>query len=132
MGDIGLHVAVDMVEPLRITGNIVGIVATLIILLGIARSYALYILGFTGIAIVAVNTLFSSENGFAILMLVFIGVSLFLLLRWAQIKSAEANSEGENASGRFYHRWWVALPASLFGVAIVLLTGLSVTLGNSH
>lgn len=59
-------------------------------------------------------------------MLVFIGVSLFLLLRCAQVKLAEVNAERENADAPFYHRWWVALLASLVGVAIVLVSGLSV------
>ncbi len=95
MFDIAVHVAVDMVEPLRITGNIVGIAAALIVLLGFAKTYAPYILGGAAIAVVAVNTVFASENGFAIPMLIFIGVSLFLLLRWAQVKLAEANSERE-------------------------------------
>jgi hypothetical protein len=121
--DLVLHVAIDMAEPLRITGNIVGIAAALIVLLGFAKSYAPHILGGAAVTVVALNALHASEHGFAIPMLVFIGVALFLLLRWAQVKSLEAYPESENAVGRFYHRWWMALLAALVGVGIVTLSG---------
>lgn len=129
LSDAVLHVAIDMAEPLRITGNIVGIAAAVIVLLGLAKSYAPYTLGVAAVVTVAVNAVHAFEHGFAIPMLVFIGVSLFLLLRWAQVKSAEASRESDDESGRFYHRWWAALLAALVGVAVVLLSGLSVNTG---
>ena len=71
MIDLVLHVAVDMAEPLRISGNIVGIAAALIVLLGYAKSYAPHILGLAAVVVVVLNTVHSSEHGFAIPMLVF-------------------------------------------------------------
>jgi hypothetical protein len=62
-------------------------------------------------------------HGFFIPTLVFIGFALFLLLRWAQVKALEANTGSENAVGRFYYRWWIALLATLVGVGIVTLSG---------
>lgn len=124
--DIAVHVAVDMVEPLRVSGNIVGIAVALIVLLGFAKGYAPHLLGLAAVAVVALNALFASEEGFEIPMLIFIGVALFLLLRWAQVKAMDALSANEDAEPRWVHRWWVALVAALVGVAIVLLSGLSV------
>ncbi|MEM7538976.1 MAG: phospholipase [Chloroflexota bacterium] len=117
--DIAVHVAVDMVEPLRVSGNIVGIVAALIVLLGVAKSYAPHLLGFSAIVVVILNTIFASDNGARIPMLIFIGVSLFLLLRWAQVRL----TEDENTDGRFYNRSWAALAAAVVGVVIVLISG---------
>jgi hypothetical protein len=116
--DLLLHVAIDMAEPLRIAGNIVGIAAALIVLLGFARSYAPYILGGAAVVVVILNSIHSFEDGSGIPMLVFIGVTLFLLLRWAQVFLAEDGDQ------RFYHRWWAALAAAVIGAAIVFLTGL--------
>jgi hypothetical protein len=123
--DLVLHVAIDMAEPYRIAGNVVAIVAALIVLLANVKSYAPLILGGAAVVVVALNAFHASEHGFAIPMLVFIGVTLFLLLRWAQVKSLEANAESENEVGHFYHRWWMAIIVSLVGVAIVVLTGMS-------
>src|SRR3990172_4075041 len=86
--DLVLHVAIDMAEPLRITGNLVGIAAALIVLLGIAKPYAPHILGGAAVVFVVVNAIHAAAHGFAIPMLVFIGFALFLLLRWAQVKRA--------------------------------------------
>jgi hypothetical protein len=109
--DLVLHVAIGLAEPLRIAGNIVGIAAALIVLLGLAMPYAPHILGGAAIGAVILNTIHASQHGFAIPMLVFIGVAVFLLLRWAQVESLEANAESESADDRSYHRWWMALPA---------------------
>ena len=121
--DIALHVAIDRVEPLRITGNIVGIAAALIVLLRFAKPYAPYVLGLAAAAVVVLNALFASENGFGMVMLVLIGGSLFMLLRWGQMKLMEAVSQSGNTGTRFYQRWWTALLISLVGVAIIFVTG---------
>jgi hypothetical protein len=121
--DIAVHVAVDMVEPLRVTGNIVGIAAALIVLLGVAKAYAPHILGGAAVVVVILNTVFASGNGARIPMLIFIGASIFLLLRWAQVKLAEGSAESEDGGGRFYARSWAPAVASIVGVAIVLLSG---------
>ena len=146
--DIAVHVAVDMVEPLRVTGNVVGIAAALIVLLGFAKAAAPHLLAIAAVVVVALNALFASEEGFEIPMLIFIGIALFLLLRWAQVKATHplllvqgaqqptSPSLGEELSlrqqeVRWYHRWWMAFFAALIGVAIVLLSGLSANADGS-
>ena len=59
--DIVLHIAIDRVEPLRVTGNIVGIAAALIVLLGFAKLVAPYILGLAATVVVVFNALFASN-----------------------------------------------------------------------
>ena len=72
--DIVVHVSLNMAEPLRITGNIVGIAAALMVLLGIAKPYAPHILGGAAVVIVVVNAIHAAAHGFVIPMLVFIGL----------------------------------------------------------
>ncbi len=121
--DIVVHVRADQVESLRVTGNIVGIAAALIVLLRFAKSYAPYVLGLAAAAVVVLNALFASENGFGNAMLVLIGGSLFMLLRWGQMKLMEAVLQSGNTGTRLYQRWWIALLISLVGVAIIFVTG---------
>jgi hypothetical protein len=121
--DIMVHVALGMAEPLRIAGNIVGIVAALIVWFGLAKPYAPHILGGAAAVVVVLSVIHAAGHGYFIPTVVFIGVALFLLLRWAQVKALEANTESEDAVIRFYHRWWIALLAALVGVGIVTLSG---------
>lgn len=133
--DIAIHIALNMVEPLRITGNVVGIAAALIVLFGLARAYAPYILGGAAAVVVGVNMLESFQHGFSLPMLGFVGVSVFFLLRSAQVKALAVNAEAGNSGSRFYLRLWVALPATLVGVAIVAFIGQpadSVIIAQAH
>ncbi len=115
--DVAVHIAVNEVEALRITGNIVGIAAALIVLLGVTRVYAPYILGLAAAIVVVLNTVESFWHGFRLPMLVFVGVSVFLLLRLAQVTRTETTTT------RGYQSWWVALLATLVGVAVMVLAG---------
>ncbi|MBI5030781.1 MAG: phospholipase [Chloroflexi bacterium] len=115
--DIVVHVSLNMAEPLRITGNIVGIAAALIVLLGIAKPYAPHILGGAAVVVVVVNAIHAAVHGFVIPMLVFVGFALFLLLRWTQVILAKGVDQN------FYYRWWMALVAALVGVGIITLSG---------
>ncbi|NJO06297.1 MAG: hypothetical protein HC876_12665 [Chloroflexaceae bacterium] len=115
--DIAIHIAVNEVEPLRITGNIIGITAALIVLFGVARAYAPHILALAAAIVVGLNAIQSFLHGYALPMLVFIGVSVFFLLRLTQVKAVE------EAEARFYQRWWIGLGAALVGVVIVSLVG---------
>ena len=112
--DIVVHVRADMVEPLRVTGNIVAIAATLIVLLGVAKVVAPQILGGSAAAVFILNTFHSFQHGFGPPMLVFVGATLFMLLRLWQMQSSETES---------YYRWWAALLTSLVGVTIVVVVG---------
>jgi hypothetical protein len=91
--DIIVHVGLNMAEPLRITGNIVGIAAALVVWFGLAKPYAPHILGGAAIVVVVLNGIhtaghgyFTAEHAYIIPTLVFIGIALFLMLRWAQVK----------------------------------------------
>ncbi len=124
--DAAVHIAGDRAEPLRIAGNIVAIAAAVIVLLGFAQAMSPRILSLSAIAILALNTAHSAEHGFGPPMLVFIGLSVFLLLRWAQVQSAQANAESDQAAGSFALRWWLSLAICLGGVALVAISGLPV------
>ena len=81
--DALLHVAIGMAEPLRITGNIIAIFVAVAILIGAPKKLSSILLLAASISIVALNTVHVNEHDFAIPMLIFIGLSLYLLLRWA-------------------------------------------------
>ncbi|MGB3058239.1 MAG: hypothetical protein WBE17_00740, partial [Anaerolineae bacterium] len=115
--DIVVHVGLNMAEPWRIAGNIVGIVAALIVFFGMAKSYAPHILGGAAVVVVVVNAIHAAAHGFVIPMLVFIGFALFLLLRWTQVILAKGVDQN------FYYRWWMALVVALVGVGIITLSG---------
>ena len=89
MFDAILHIAIDMAEPLRIAGNTIAILVAISILLGAPKKLSFPLLLVAFISTVALNTFHVSENDFAIPMLIFIGLSLYLLLRWAQIFKIE-------------------------------------------
>ena len=112
--DIFVHVRADMVEPLRVTGNVVGIVAGLIVLFGVAKAAAPQILGGSATAVFILNTFHSFQHGWGPAMLAFVGLTLFMLLRLWQMQSSGTE---------VYHRWWVALLISLVGVAILAVAG---------
>ncbi|MEO0563058.1 MAG: hypothetical protein AAF125_13200, partial [Chloroflexota bacterium] len=54
--DGALHLALGMVEPWRLAGNIVGIIVVLIVVLGIAKPYAPQLL--SGVAVVVILPLY--------------------------------------------------------------------------
>jgi hypothetical protein len=118
--DIGVHVGLDMAEPWRIAGNIVGIAAALIVLFGVAKPYTWQILSATAVVVVVLNAIHSILHGWLAPSFVFIGVSLILLLLWAQNLYREANAGRETP---VYLRWWAALGATAVGIAVVALVG---------
>ena len=104
MFDALLHIAIDMAEPLRITGNIVAVLVAVAILQGAPRKLSFPLLLISFISTVALNTVHVSENDFAIPMLVFIGLSLYLLLRWAQIFKIEDLKIRESKKQKYFHK----------------------------
>ena len=121
--DALLHIAIDMAEPLRITGNVIAILVAVAILLGAPKQLSFSLLLVSFISTVALNTVHVSENNFAIPMLVFIGLSLYLLLRWAQIFKIEDLKIRESEMQKYFHKRWFAVVLSLFGVLVVLAVG---------
>jgi hypothetical protein len=121
--DIAVHFAFNLAEPWRIAGNIVGIVAALIVLLGVAKPYARQILSGAAIVVVVLNVIHSMLHGWLIPSFIFIGVSLILLLLWAQDQYRKANVERGDAQNPIYLRWWAAIGATLVGITIVALVG---------
>ena len=123
MFDAILHIAIDMAEPLRITGNIIAVLVAITILLGAPKKLSFPLLLVAFISTVALNTVHVSENSFAIPMLVFIGLSLYLLLRLAQISKIEDLKIRESEKQKYFHKRWFAVVLSLFGVLVVLAVG---------
>jgi hypothetical protein len=118
--DIIVHVGLNMAEPWRIAGNIVGIAAALIVLFGIAKPYTWHILSGAAVLVVVLNVIHSILDGWFAASFIFIGGSLILLLLWAQNLYRETNVEGENP---VYLQWWAAIGATLVGIAIIALVG---------
>ena len=123
MIDALLHVAIDMAEPLRITGNIIAIVVAVAILLGAPKKLSFILLLTAFISTVALNTVHVSENDFAVPMLIFIGLSLYLLLRWAQIFKVKDFEIGEPKKQKYFYKRWFAVVLSLLGILVVLAVG---------
>ncbi len=56
-------------------------------------------------------------------MLIFIGLSLYLLLRWAQIFKIEDLKIRESEKQKYFYKRWFAVALSIFGVLVVLTVG---------
>ena len=123
MFDAILHIAIDMAEPMRIAGNTIAILVAITILLGAPKKLSFPLLLVAFISTVALNTFHVSENDFAIPMLIFIGLSLYLLLRWAQIFKIEDLKIREPKKQKYFHKRWFAVALSIFGVLVVLAVG---------
>ena len=121
--DALLHVAIGMEEPLRITGNIIAIFVAVAILIGAPKKLSSILLLAASISIVALNTVHVNEHDFAIPMLIFIGLSLYLLLRWAQILKIEDLKIREPKKQKYFHKRWFTVALSIFGVLVVLAVG---------
>ncbi len=115
--DAGLHITIDFVELARIAGNIIGVVAAIIVLLGLAKSYTPHLLSLSAVVVVILKSTQPLFAGFIeIIPLTFVGVSVFLLLRLAQVTSAPVTSS------IYFHRWG-ALMVTLIGVGFSYLAG---------
>ena len=111
-----------MAEPWRIAGNIAGIVTALVVWFGFAKPFAAYILGGAAIVVVVLNVIHSVLHGWIAPSFIFIGVSLFLMLLWAQDQYREAHV-GDNAQNQVVLKWWAAIVATLVGIVPIALAG---------
>ena len=124
--DIVVHVVLNLAEPLRIAGNVAALVAAVVVLLGLARAYAPHLLGLAAALVVGFNLWQSVLHGFFWPSLIFIGVSLYLLVRWIQAEVAKANAaKSDNAATPFPLRSWVAIPITLVLVGVTMFGGRS-------
>jgi hypothetical protein len=122
--DIVVHVALNLAEPLRIAGNVAALVAAVVVLLGLARASAPHLLGLAAALVVGFNLWQSVLHGFFWPSLIFIGVSLYLLVRWIQAEVAKANAaKSRNAATPFHLRSWVAIPITLVLVGVTMFGG---------
>lgn len=122
--DIVVHVALNLLEPLRIAGNVAALVAAVVVLLGFARASAPHVLGLAAALVVGFNLWESVLHGFFWPSRIFIGVSLYLLVRWIQAELAKANSaKSRNAATPFHLRSWVAIPITLVLVGVTMFGG---------
>ena len=120
--DIVLHVYVELVEPLRVAGNVAAIAAAVIVLLGLARDYAPHVLGLATVIFIGLNITHAIANGFFVPSLVFISVSVLLLSLWTQGEWRKANLAA-NTDNPIYVRWWAAIVITVIAVAIIPLVG---------
>jgi hypothetical protein len=120
--DVLVHVAVDMVEPWRVAGNVVGMAAALVVVFG-AKVYAPHVLAGAAGLVVVVNAIHSTLNGWVAPSLVFIGVSLLLLLLWTQDILRKSASNGEIGAAPVSVRRWAALGVTLVGLVAIALVG---------
>jgi hypothetical protein len=121
--DVVVHVAVDLVEPWRVAGNIVAIVAVVVVLAGAARAVASQLLVGAAGLVVVVNAIDSALDGWIAPSFIFIGVSLALLLLWAQEIARKSASPADTGTGPVYLRWWMAIVATVGGLVLIALVG---------
>ncbi len=121
--DIIVHVGLNMAETWRIAGNVVGIAAVLVVWFGLAKPFSPHIPGEAAIVVVVLNMIHSVAYGWIAPSFIFIGVSLILLLLWAQNLYRKANAANESAENPVYLQWWAAVSATLLGIALVALVG---------
>ncbi|MEM8859254.1 MAG: hypothetical protein AAGD96_13085 [Chloroflexota bacterium] len=119
--DVVLHLGLGIIEPLRLTGNAVGILVAVWVLAGFGRKYAPHLLALSAVVLIILSTIFFSQVGFRVPSLIFIGTHLFMLLRYAQMKAVEL----ELALTPRYLSWWMALIGTAVGLLPIVAAGLS-------
>lgn len=121
--DIVVHLALNLLEPWRLAGNIVAIAATLIVVFGIARRYHALVLVAAAVVVVLFNGINSVLDGWLAPSFVFIGVTVLLLLLWAQRLQRASSSTSEGERSPFYLRWWAALLVTIVGLGAIAIVG---------
>lgn len=121
--DIVVHVALNLSEPWRVAGNVVAVVATLIVVFGIARRYHALVLAVAAVIVVVVNVIHSVLNGWLAPSFVFIGVTVLMLLLWAQRLRRASSTATDGERTPFALRWWAALMATVVGLGVIAVAG---------
>ncbi len=112
--DVILHVAINMAEPWRIAGNVVGIIAAILVFTKFSKRNLQYVLFGSAVLVLILNAVHVNLHGYLLPSLIFIGVTVFLLLRLTQVKRQDDSNKS------FVTKWWAALVVTL--VAIFTLT----------
>ena len=120
--DIAVHLALGMVEPWRVAGNAIGIAAAVVLLFGVARRHAPQVLVGAAGLVVVVNVIHSALNGWVGPSFVFIGVSLVLLVLWAQGAGRRAGT-GEGGNTPLHLRRWMAIVATIAALTLIGVSG---------
>ena len=121
--DVVLHVAVDLVEPLRVAGNVVAAAAALVVLMRLAGRYAPHVLSVAAALVVGLNAVESLLHGYLPPMLIFVGVTVLLLLLSARAAATTAETQPKQQRRPWHLRWWAPLAATLVGVGVIALVG---------
>jgi hypothetical protein len=111
--DVLVHVMNYMIEPYRLTGNVIGTIVAITALIkyiGNNRKY-ISIIGF--ISIIVVNLLHAPIYGAEIIVAIFIGVSLFLIAKLSQIQFGDKVKKTKNKKSVIYSAWFAIIIAFL-------------------
>lgn len=76
--DVVIHVAIDQVEPLRVTSNVV-VIVTSILMLALPRARSPWLAGVVGLVYLALNLTFIALDGIGPLGVILIVVTVGLL-----------------------------------------------------
>lgn len=118
--DAILHIAVDMAEVYRISGNVVAILVAVVLSQGLAKRFTSPMLYSAVLATIALNSVHLTKHDLVALMLLFVGVSVYCLLRWAQII---AINEKVSLLKDTLQKTWFTISATIASVLIVALFG---------
>jgi hypothetical protein len=102
-----------MIEPYRITGNIIGLIVAITSLIKYIGNYRKYISIIGFISIIVVNLLHAPIYGAEIVVVIFIGVSLFLVAKLSQIQFGDKVKKTKNRKSVIYSTWFAIIIAIL-------------------
>ena len=120
--DILFHVMNYMIEPYRITGNIIGVIVSITSLIKYIGNYRKYISIIGFISIIIVNSLHAPIWGAEIPVAIFIGISLFLIVKLSQIQFGANVKKTKNQKSIIYSTWF-AIIITIFSQFIIFPIG---------
>lgn len=121
--DVGLHIGINMAEPLRLMGNALGLFAGILILIKVSKVVIGYFLGISIFAVTVLNLIHSTNHGYVVPMLVFIGVSQFLLLVLLQRHIPEESIVNKSSKYKLITKWWFSLIVSICLIVVIMIPG---------
>ncbi len=132
--DAAFHVVVDEVEPLRIAGNGIVVVAALIVHLVKSGRLASFVSAFAAVLVVVLNGGWAIVQGGAQSAVIILFVVTLGLLVWAAVRFArQASQDSDRQEGSWWQIGWVQVLGG--AVAIVAVSGalfVQILLGSIH